>query len=283
MTPTTIDDEYSHCIVAESDYQAAVSAIAATFEETLKKNENNENQQLDNVSLQFLKDTQESLVTNLTRIIQSVSDEEYQQTVDQYHVYPEEFLEEESSEEEEEEEEEIDEEDLLDKKAYETAKLKREQVRAVAGRIQQLRHQVLERVAETAVEHFQFPQAAEEKIEIQCDFDDQEDSSAEKLQLSLQKLNQALEQTNKSSLQDQQHRLHETIETIRNDQNKTLSQVESAIVSRTNSWADEDFKQEYQRLSQQDTFAPTTGNTHSTAEESSSMSPQERLALFLND
>jgi hypothetical protein len=89
-----------------------------------------------------------------------------------------------------------------------------------------------------------------------------------------------LNQSQRDNLPKQLQRLQDTIESIQKEQNKDqpLSQTEIAIVSRTNSMADEELMDQCMRLSQQD-YDPTG----TTERDENRMSPVERLALFFQD
>jgi hypothetical protein len=276
---STAKEDFSHCLVAESDYQAAASAITATFESSFQ------DQQEDSLAINFLHDTRSSLLKHMEQILQNVGDEEFHAAVDPYHVIPHEEEEDDSGddyESEEEEEEtskpEIDEEDLLDMKAYETAQKKRNQVRLLSKRVQEIRQRVLERVSLEACKDFSVQQS--KGLRLESFIEEETTISLTDLQTSLQNLTSALERHDNANNPTQQRRLQDTIETIQKDQNSnTLSQTEAAIVSRTNSWTDEELKEEFQLLSQPDSF---TGNTAATATVTG-LSPEDRLALFLND
>jgi hypothetical protein len=117
------------------------------------------------------------------------------------------------------------------------------------------------------------------------------DSSEEStsFQTSLERLNHALNQSQRDNLPKQLQRLQDTIDSIQKEQNKDrpLSQTEIAIVSRTNSMADEELMDQCMRLSQQD-YDPTPSNVHrhhasATERDENRMSPIERLALFFQD
>eukprot|EP00980_Cylindrotheca_fusiformis_P023408 scaffold10472_cov126-Cylindrotheca_fusiformis.AAC.3 len=271
----TTNSRGGNCIVAESDYKAALSAIESKFKNAAAPSD-------DTATQSFLEETQKALLESLQRIVHPVSDQEFHDIVDPYHIATpivdadESDSDESITEEEEEEEESIDEETLLDAKAYETAKEKREHVRSLTRRVQQIRQRVLDRVATEASKDFQVDSAKPE-IVMEEGF---ETASLASFQESLNRLDKVLQQSEWENLPKQLQRLQETIDSIQREQDKDrpLSQTEIAIVSRTNSMADEELLEQCARLSQND-YDPTNEEDM----DDKQLSPVERLAFFLQD
>jgi hypothetical protein len=140
------EEQQANNLVAQSDYQATLDA----FEQVFLTPPNGST---------FHRACHDSLVRNLTRMVQPISDEAFQDYVDQYHC-----LEDDSSDDdmddgqhhvmEEEihdgsnlmEEEEYESEDLLDLDALEEAQDLRAEVCQLAQRVQMLRDSVIQRV-----------------------------------------------------------------------------------------------------------------------------------------
>lgn len=249
--------------VAESDLEAALQAIAATFQEATTTRTGMDEIDEETRTMLF-QEIQQSLMHHVKRIVQPIADFDYQDYLDLYHVVPpgdeddedddldenESYMKDDSNDDdkveegEEEEEEEIDEADLLDTKALQEAQQLRSIVRELAKNVQDIREQVLKDSVETIVKQDYYSTLVEsiaDRPSFEMDHAVIEEQQ-EFLQKSLQTLSTLLKDSRWNQLPHQLHSLHNTIEAIQVETNKDLpmSQTEAAIISRTNSIDDID-------------------------------------------
>lgn len=267
-TMVTSTEDNSNCIVAESDYQAALKAIESSFLTALEENN-------DPITRKMMEATHASLVQGLTRIVQPVSDQSYHDVVDPYHIVMDDDEVDDDSDDEHGEIEgedmfEFDDEELLDTKAYATAKDKREQVRTLSRHIQQIRQRVLDRVAEEASKPFAKDSS---RVRIEPPSAEAEAILPSALKTSLEDLDKMLNDSKLGDISKQSKQLHDTMEVVQKeiDKDRPMSQTEIAIISRTNSSVDEELQEEYVRLSQPEQ-ASNMGKE--------AITPSDRLAYF---
>jgi hypothetical protein len=231
------DSSFSNNIVAQSDYEAAIRAIEATFQQE-QPNLNNHSDD-DPLVREIFESAQASLLRNLSRMVQPMNDNDYHGLIDPYHIVQEDDDDDDESvledspqvEEQDDEDEEIDEEDLLDTRALQEAQELRSQVRALSKRVQQIRERVLQRESQTV-------ENPDSRVHVvgpsMVSNDDDDDDS---LKSSLEQLSQLLHHSQWAKLPKQMQSLQDTIEVIQKEQQtgRTLSQTEVAIISRNNS------------------------------------------------
>lgn len=249
---------------AQSDLKAAMHAIQETIQQEIAATS-------DDLSAALFEGIQESLVGILERTLVPVADEDFQDYIDLYHVVPV-NLEEAQQEEEEsvaeieqhEAEEEIDQDDLLDRKALEEAQQLRGVVRELSEQVQQTREQVLKESLQTTIAgqgYIDVIKSIEERPAVQS----QIDASAIReqqvaLQASMGALSSLLTDSQWSSLPQQLESLQSTIDVIQkeSDKDRPMSQVEAAIISRSNS-AEDDTTTDWENiLSQQESGVTLT-------------------------
>lgn len=236
-----------HNAVAKSDLDAAIEAIAQTFQDAAMADGNDETRRL------LLEDTQQSLIEHLKRIVEPVPDFEYQDFVDLYHIVPvdddndeeelEEGLQDESSFEEEEEEE-IDDEDLIDTKALGEARQLRASVRELSQGVQEIREQVLKDSLETNMkqEYNKLLEDLANRPSVDTDMSRIDESRRVALEEALRDLSSLLNDSQWSKLPQQLESLQSTIEVIQKNtfKDRPMSQTEAAIISRSNSADEQD-------------------------------------------
>lgn len=255
--------------VAESDLQAAIQAIEDTFHEATSSLDSS-----DFTRRMLFQDTQQSLVYHLKRIVQPISDVDFQDYIDLYHI----VLDEDDDDVEDNDndqqfmddmvEEEIDEADLLDTNALQEAQQLRAAVRDLSQNVQEIREEVLKNSIATIVRN-EYTALVDDvpnrpSVEIDKTMIDQQQ---EYLQQSLQALSALLQDSQWSELPKQLEDLQNTIDVVRKetDKDRPMSQTEAAIISRCNS--DDENNNWDMLLSQKDG-------------DDSRMTPSDRFARF---
>ena len=262
--PSTDDDEQQQWIlpnnaVAQSDLEVALQAIEETFQHARIAAENTSaTRDL------FLQDTQASLIQHLMRVVQSVDDQEFQDFVDLYHVVPDYDDDKEDEDKVEENDndgdddtfqevllfdkngEEVDEADMVDKKSLHEAKQKRAEVRALSQSIQETRERVLEGSLETIMkkEYHSVLEKMEQRPHMESNAKNDQMAAQQQAALteSLETLSKLLQDSQWDELPKQLESLQNTIDVIQkeSDPERPMSQIEAAIISRTNSEDDEE-------------------------------------------
>jgi hypothetical protein len=222
-----VDDSFGNNIIAQSDYQAALKALEATFLDI---------DETDPIARDLFQAAHASLVNNLSRMVQPVEDSAYHAWIDPYHVVEddesdqeEEEVVEEQDDDDEEQDEEIDEEDLLDTKALKEAQQLRSQVRNLSQRVQQIRERVLQKVESSSSSSQPQPD-----VRVQVEGAEQEESHAD-LTSSMEGLSKVLNHSQWAKLPQHLQSLQDTIGVIQKENVRQLSQTDVAIISRNNS------------------------------------------------
>jgi hypothetical protein len=277
------EERHQNNLIAQSDYEKALEGFRDYFH---KEQNDDENvimshaaagvEHVENASPAVLrrktlfKACQLSLEQNFKRIVQPIPDEEFHAMMDQY--YPHE-LEEEPTQElvEEQEEEYEEEEDLLDPKALEQAQQLREKVRQISQRVEKYRNQVLLRASATTAKSSSRNQeilTSDSRPDL-APRDENPILSTSELHTSMTNLVKLLNHPNMAEIPNKMMSLQETMAVIQRDTSptKTLSQTESAILSRTNDKENEEVARQLDLLT-----PPSPGGE----------TPQDRLARFLS-
>ena len=272
-----------HNACAQSDWKAAVQAIQDTVQQELagllQSNKDDDDDDDGDTSTQVTSTTmlfqniQETLVELLQKGLIPVADEDFQDFVDLYHVVPvhledlETDAEDEGTEEEikveDEEEEEIDQDDLLDRQALQEAQHLRSAVRDLAKHVEETREQVLQDsllTIATGQRYGDLMKKVQERPLLEAEGETvamQEQREA--LRVSLGALSSLLKDSQWSELPQQLESLQSTIDVIQKDSDKDrpISQIEAAIISRSNSAEEQDITTDWDDLSSQ----PSVGLT----------------------
>jgi len=228
-------------LVAESDLIAAVQAVRDRIASTKGSS----------VELQhLLQECEHSLVQNIQRVVQPVTDEAFHM-----YVYQQKQQEEETKTPDDSIDDDIDPEELVDQEAWKRVQELRSQVREKATSVQVLRDEICNQAVDLAQRQVKL--MSTETTSMNEEMMNVSDNAArEKLQEmehSLKIMQTALQQT-QDGLPDKLSSLQDTIAAIEHSLNKGLSQTEQTIVSRSN-----------------DDMVDTD------------MAPEERLASFLRD
>lgn len=233
MIQKVVDEHsFGNNVVSQSDYQAALEALAETFQNI---------DETDPIARDLYQATHDSLVENLARVVQPVENSAYHAWIDPYHVVEDESddddeeQEQEATEEQEEDVgeqpdgQEIDEEDLLDINASQKAQQLRSQVRTLSERIQLIRERVLKK-AEASFE----PLQPDDPVQVQ-EMGEAEAEGSDDFVSSLEELSKLLNHSQWAKLPQHLQSLQDTIEVIQKENSQPLSKIESAIISRSNS------------------------------------------------
>jgi len=244
------DEDWSlpHNACAQSDLEAAIKAIQDTVQQELMTDFVTNS---DNVTKTLFQDIQTVLVELLQQAVIPVSDHDFQDYVDLYHIIPididdieEQDVEEEIKEEEEEEEEEMDPDDLLDHKALQEARQLRRIVRDLSKNVEQKRERVLKDSLATIVSYQgDNNDGIETDLNVETDFNsEQEEKQREALHGSLGALSSLLQDSQWNDLPRQLESLQRTIEAIHKDSDtdRPMSQIEAAIISNPNGTTNND-------------------------------------------
>ena len=291
------EDVNRNNLVAQSDLQKALDALGEHFEnqqtpctmEIDGKINNANNFHLTTAGNHVLRACSSSLQENLIRMVQAVPDDDFQNALDKHHP-PEDlvkkrdqFIPENKDDEKyevlDQDEFQFEEEDLLDPKAIQQAKELRTKVRFLSESVQKLRRSVIQRASDESV-------VVENSVVNRklLNSDDRpglslskklSDQSRQRLGTSLGvdaclvNLCKLLSHPNLAEMPNRTNALQETMDIIEKDTSstRTLSQTESAIVSRTNGQEDETDAHQRDLLS--------------SSSPDDNKSPEDRLADFL--
>jgi hypothetical protein len=219
-------------LVAQSDYQAALDGLEKYYS----------TQQNNNC---LAKASLASMVHNLTRVVQPISDKDFHDHVDRYHYVQEEEEEEEGRDDDADdnqnyvvkeevhdgynlmEEEEYESEDLLDPQALKEAQKLRGQVRQLALRVQKLRDSVLQRALRMS------SNANNSDVDVRPSFVIPQEVVAP-IPTSIQALMKVLNHSRLADLPKKVQLFQATLETIKKEtkEDRSLSQTEAAILAR---------------------------------------------------
>ena len=209
--------------VAQSDYDAAIHAVANFPSHSKSK---------------LFQDSRESMITNLKRVAQVISDEAYHKHVDPYHFVD--FDEEDGAVSqsrddlagmyermEDNDSEEYDDSDLFDPKALHQAQSLREQVRQLAERVQKLRDDVMQRALGLSSKAMAMRDDFRPKLSLPNDLPPLPAATVASLA-------QMLKNSNFHNLPNKMQIFQETLEAIKGEtrEDRPLSQTEQAILSR---------------------------------------------------
>jgi len=156
----SIVEDQGNNIVAQSEYEAALAAINATFDkfESSSRSHENENENLGYyLDQKLIEEIYKSarLLNSVKRVVRPIDDNDYSDYVDQFHIvleedsdnddHPVEFDHEQNLKDEKVDEEEIDEEELVDMKALKAAQALRNRIRNMSNKVESVRERVLRR------------------------------------------------------------------------------------------------------------------------------------------
>lgn len=285
------EERYPNNLIAQSDYEKALEGFRDYFH---KEQNDDENVMMSNAAAgmepienssqtvlrkqTILKACQLSLEQNFKRIVRPIPDDEFHTMMDQY--YPPELEPEQTQDfigeqqQDDREEEDDEEEDLLDPKALEQAQQLREKVRQISQRVEEYRNQVLLRAsAITAMSSSRNQEIltsdSRPDLSSVSPRDENQILSTSELYTSMSNLVKLINHPNMAEMPSKTMALQETMEVIQRDTTptKTLSQTESAILSRTNDKENEELARQLDLLT-----PPSPGGE----------TPQDRLARFLS-
>jgi hypothetical protein len=250
------DDDWSlpHNACAQSDLTAAMQAIQDTVQHEIAGS-------TDDVATMLFQDVQDVLLELLQRALVPVADDDFQDYINLYHVVPMNLEDEQTETETEDDEqlnddeEEIDQDDLLDRKALQEAQHLRSVVRDLAKHVEDTREGVLKGSLQTIAASQGYADLMKNVQERPLHEPDVDASASaiqeqrEALHSSLGALSSLLKDSQWSELPQQLDSLQSTIDVIQkeSDKDRPLSQIEAAIISRSNS-ADEETTNDWQDL-----------------------------------
>jgi len=237
-------------LVAESDLQACLKGIQSCLQDPKYASTEQSDENGSQVLTTLLVKAQESLFNRVERLVEPISDEAYHQHL-QINIVKDDEEEEDTSDEESEEEalsdDEYHEDELVDQKILQRARVLRQQVREASERVGKLRHSVTGRAVSVAQREAALlvgpptnpgkPYRAEEVAQrFEQPFMGTKSEKLVEMEESLKNLSTFLQEMD-DKVPDTMETFQETIDTIQTAMEQdpqSLSQTERAIRSRSN-------------------------------------------------